>query len=172
MSVAYKKSKERAVLEERLVKYGFDPKYPEFSNLGRTALRKKVEEMKKEAVSSNKEAIPDNKESISDNKEAIKKLEQENKKLEQENKKLKDIVEKLKSDLAERSNFYCWHCGFELKDRCPRCGYGMTDTAYRDIEEERNEESDEDNAQWDDKDYEDMDEECCCTDGTVTVGFE
>ena len=156
-----KKSKERAVLEERLVKYGFDPKYPEFSNLGRTALRKKVEEiykMKKEAVSSNKEAISsDNKEAISsntisDNKEAIKKLEQENN-------KLKDIVEKLKSDLAERSNFYCWHCGFELRNACPRCGYGMTDTAYRDAETESNEESDEDNAQWEDKDYEDVDED-------------
>ena len=62
----------------------------------------------------------------------------------------------MKSDLAERSNFYCWHCGFELKNTCPRCGYGMTDTAYRDAEEESNEESDEDNAQWEDKDYEDV----------------
>jgi rubrerythrin len=138
-----KKSKERAVLEERLVNYGFDPKSPEFSKLGRLALIKKVKEiyqLKKEAVSSNKEAISDNKEAISDNKEAIKKLEQDNK-------KLKDIVEKLKSDLAERSNFYCWHCGFELKDACPRCGYGMTDTAYRDTEDS-NEESDAENAQW------------------------
>ena len=29
----------------------------------------------------------------------------------------------------------------------------MTDTAFRDAEEDSNEESDEDNAQWDDKDY-------------------
>ena len=29
----------------------------------------------------------------------------------------------------------------------------MTDTAYRDIEEDSNKESDEDNAQWEDKDY-------------------
>ena len=78
--------------------------------------------------------------------------------MEKENNKLKDIVEKLKSDLAERSNLYCWHCGFELKDRCPRCGYGMTDTTYRDTEES-NEESDEDNAQWEDKDFEDVDED-------------
>ena len=74
-------------------------------------------------------------------------------------KNLKDIVEKLKSDLAERSNFYCWHCGFELKNTCPRCGYGMTDTTYRDADEDSNEESDENNAEWDDKDYDDVDEE-------------
>ena len=99
--------------------------------------------------------------STNENKEAINKEAEaiSIKKLEKENKKLKDVVEKLKSDLAERSNFYCWHCGFELKNRCPRCGYGMTDTAYRDIEEESNEESDEDNAQWEDKDYEDADED-------------
>ena len=33
------------MLEERLAKYRFDPKSPEFSNIGRTALRKKVEEI-------------------------------------------------------------------------------------------------------------------------------
>ena len=49
--------------------------------------------------------ISDNKEAVSTNKEAI---SSDVKKLEKENKKLKDIVEKLKSDLAERSNFYCW----------------------------------------------------------------
>ena len=109
MSVApSKKSKERTVLEEELLNM-VSTEYPEFSNLGRTALRKKVEEIYKMKKESNiKEAVSSNKEAISDNKEAIKKLESENN-------KLKDIVEKLKSDLAERSNFYCWHCGFELK---------------------------------------------------------
>jgi hypothetical protein len=72
---------------------------------------------------------------------------------------MKDVVEKLKSDLAERSNFYCWHCGFELRHTCPRCGYGMTDTANRDATESASDsdEIDEDNAQWEDKDYEDAD---------------
>ena len=72
---------------------------------------------------------------------------------------MKDIIEKLKSDLAERSNFYCSHCGFELTNTCPKCGYGMTDTTYRDAETESIEESDEDNAEWDDKDYDDVDEQ-------------
>jgi rubrerythrin len=150
MSVAIsKKSKERQLLEERLVKCRHNPL--EFSNLGRNALKKKVHELEVKVTKAPTEVSnisSDNKEAVSSNKEA--------KKLEKENNKLKDVVEKLKSDLTERSNFYCWHCGFALKNNCPRCGYGMTDTAYRDIEEDSNEESDEDNAQWEDKDYEDV----------------
>ena len=86
-------------------------------------------------------------------------LEDEVKSLKYKIKALEIDKKALKSDLAERSNLYCWHCGFELKRVCPRCGYGMTDTAYRDTETESNEESDEDNAQWGDKDYEDVDDE-------------
>jgi hypothetical protein len=37
----------------------------------------------------------------------------------------------------------------------------MTDTAYRDAADS-NEERDEDNAVWDDKDYEDVDEDDNC----------
>jgi hypothetical protein len=39
------KSKERLILEERLVKYGFDTKSPEFSKLGRLSLKKKVKDI-------------------------------------------------------------------------------------------------------------------------------
>ena len=35
-------SRERELLEERVKKCGLDPNEPEFSNLGRTALRNKV----------------------------------------------------------------------------------------------------------------------------------
>ena len=46
---------------------------------------------------------------------------------------------------------------FELRDACPRCGYGMVDTAYRDATHSDSE-SNEDNAEWNDEDYEDVDD--------------
>ena len=105
MSVAIsKKSKERELLDERLVKCGYNPQ--DFSNLARNALKKKVHELEVK-VADNKEAkvAPpnDNKEATNDNKKSISSDNKELKKLEKENKKLKDVIEKLKSDLAERS---------------------------------------------------------------------
>ena len=43
----------------------------------------------------------------------------------------------------------------------------MTDTVYRDIEEDSNEESDEYNALWEDKYYEDLDEDDTFCSGRV-----
>jgi hypothetical protein len=42
VKMSSKKSRERELLEERVKKCGLDPNEPEFSNLGRTALRNKV----------------------------------------------------------------------------------------------------------------------------------
>ena len=63
----------------------------------------------------------------------------ENKALKDEIKTLKDKVKALTNDnntlqiyLSKRSNLYCWHCGFELREVCPRCDYGLVDTEYRD----------------------------------------
>ena len=63
MSAPSKKSTERQLLEERVVKCGHNPQ--EFSNIGRTALRKKVYELEANIAKAQKEVI-----SNSDNKEA------------------------------------------------------------------------------------------------------
>jgi hypothetical protein len=105
-----KKSKERVILEERLIKYGLNPLAPEFNNLGRLALKKKVKEiyqLKKvsdsdEKVSDNDKKVADNEEKTADNHEKVadsnkkvvdnKPLKDENKTLKDENKALKDAV--------------------------------------------------------------------------------
>ena len=79
-------------------------------------------------------------------KDEIKELTSDKKALKDKVKALTDNKNALKKDLAERSNFYCWHCGFELRDVCPRCGYGMVDTAYRDAESMDSSDEDIDDA--------------------------
>ena len=98
----------------------FRKRYPDKS---RSQIREMYQEYSRTGIFPDKDALivhhnkqQDDKDLKSKEEEiSVSELKLQNKKLEKENKNLKDIVEKLKSDLAERSNFYCGIVVLNLK---------------------------------------------------------